>query len=86
MGIHTGRPTLGEAGYVGIAVHAAARICAAGAREIAAIHDTKTRRWGINGPTWHAGQAIRASPSANRASAGSGAVGSNSSSEFAGPT
>lgn len=30
IGIHTGRPTLGDAGYVGIAVHAAARICAAG--------------------------------------------------------
>ncbi|CAA9573246.1 MAG: hypothetical protein AVDCRST_MAG18-2234 [uncultured Thermomicrobiales bacterium] len=23
-------------------------------------YDTKTRRWSINGPTWHAGQAIRA--------------------------
>lgn len=23
-------------------------------------YDTKTRRWGMNGPTWHAGQAIRA--------------------------
>src|SRR3712207_6684015 len=21
-------------------------------------YDTKTRRWGVNGPTWHAGQAI----------------------------
>lgn len=30
IGIHTGRPTLGDTGYVGIAVHAAARICAAG--------------------------------------------------------
>jgi class 3 adenylate cyclase len=30
IGIHTGRPTLGESGYVGIAVHAAARICAGG--------------------------------------------------------
>jgi class 3 adenylate cyclase len=28
IGIHTGRPTLGESGYVGIAVHTAARICA----------------------------------------------------------
>lgn len=29
IGIHTGRPTLSDTGYVGIAVHAAARICAA---------------------------------------------------------
>jgi class 3 adenylate cyclase len=27
IGIHTGRPTLSDAGYVGIAVHTAARIC-----------------------------------------------------------
>lgn len=27
MGIHSGRPTLGSAGYVGLAVHASARIC-----------------------------------------------------------
>jgi DNA-binding NarL/FixJ family response regulator len=30
MGIHTGEPTLAEGGYVGIDVHRAARICAAG--------------------------------------------------------
>jgi class 3 adenylate cyclase len=30
VGIHTGRPTLSDAGYVGIAVHTAARICSAG--------------------------------------------------------
>ena len=30
MGIHSGRPTLGSEGYVGLAVHAAARVCAAG--------------------------------------------------------
>ena len=30
MGIHTGRPSLSDAGYVGIAVHTAARICNAG--------------------------------------------------------
>jgi len=30
IGVHTGRSTLGEAGYVGIAVHTAARICSAG--------------------------------------------------------
>ena len=30
VGIHTGRPTLSESGYVGIAVHTAARICSAG--------------------------------------------------------
>lgn len=30
MGIHTGRPTLSESGYVGIAVHTVARICSAG--------------------------------------------------------
>ena len=30
IGIHTGRPTLTDNGYVGLAVHAAARICAAG--------------------------------------------------------
>lgn len=29
IGVHTGRPTLGEAGYVGIAVHTAARVCSA---------------------------------------------------------
>src|SRR5262245_54775915 len=29
IGIHTGRPTLTDSGYVGLAVHAAARICAA---------------------------------------------------------
>jgi class 3 adenylate cyclase len=28
MGIHSGRPTLTDGGYVGIAVHATARICA----------------------------------------------------------
>ena len=28
--IHSGRPTLTDAGYVGLAVHATARICAAG--------------------------------------------------------
>jgi len=27
MGMHTGRPSLSEAGYVGIAVHTAARVC-----------------------------------------------------------
>lgn len=30
IGVHSGRPTLTETGYVGIAVHAAARICSAG--------------------------------------------------------
>lgn len=30
MGIHRGRPTLTESGYVGIAVHTAARVCDAG--------------------------------------------------------
>jgi len=30
IGLHTGRPTLAETGYVGIAVHTAARICSAG--------------------------------------------------------
>ena len=30
VGIHTGRTTLSEAGYVGIAVHTAARVCSAG--------------------------------------------------------
>ncbi|HKW77775.1 MAG TPA: adenylate/guanylate cyclase domain-containing protein [Candidatus Limnocylindria bacterium] len=30
IGIHTGRPTLSDAGYVGLPVHTAARICAAG--------------------------------------------------------
>ena len=30
IGLHTGRPTLSDAGYVGIAVHTAARICSAG--------------------------------------------------------
>jgi class 3 adenylate cyclase len=30
IGIHTGRPSLTESGYVGIAVHTAARICSAG--------------------------------------------------------
>ncbi len=30
IGIHTGRPTLTDGGYVGLAVHIAARICSAG--------------------------------------------------------
>lgn len=30
VGIHTGRPTLTDAGYVGLAVHTAARVCSAG--------------------------------------------------------
>ena len=30
MGIHVGRPTLTNAGYVGLAVHAVARVCAVG--------------------------------------------------------
>ena len=30
IGIHTGRPTLTDRGYVGLAVHTAARICSAG--------------------------------------------------------
>jgi class 3 adenylate cyclase len=30
VGIHTGRTTLTETGYVGIAVHTAARVCSAG--------------------------------------------------------
>jgi len=30
IGIHTGRPKLTDGGYVGLAVHAAARICSAG--------------------------------------------------------
>jgi len=30
IGVHTGRPTLTDAGYVGLAVHTAARVCAAG--------------------------------------------------------
>jgi class 3 adenylate cyclase len=29
IGIHSGRPTLTETGYIGLAVHAAARVCAA---------------------------------------------------------
>lgn len=29
MGLHTGRPTIGDAGYVGIAVNTVARVCAA---------------------------------------------------------
>jgi class 3 adenylate cyclase len=30
IGLHTGRPTLTESGYMGMAVHTAARICAVG--------------------------------------------------------
>ena len=30
MGLHTGRPSLTDSGYVGLAVHLAARVCAAG--------------------------------------------------------
>ena len=30
MGIHSGRPTIGSEGYVGLAIHAAARVCSAG--------------------------------------------------------
>jgi class 3 adenylate cyclase len=29
MGIHSGRPTLTDVGYIGLAVHAAARVCSA---------------------------------------------------------
>jgi class 3 adenylate cyclase len=29
VGIHSGRPTLTDAGYIGLAVHTAARVCAA---------------------------------------------------------
>ncbi len=29
IGIHSGRPTLTDAGYIGLAVHTAARVCAA---------------------------------------------------------
>ncbi len=29
IGLHTGQPTLGDSGYVGIAVHTAARVCSA---------------------------------------------------------
>jgi class 3 adenylate cyclase len=29
IGIHTGRPTLTDVGYIGLAVHTAARVCAA---------------------------------------------------------
>jgi class 3 adenylate cyclase len=30
IGVHSGRPTLTDAGYIGLAVHTAARVCAAG--------------------------------------------------------
>lgn len=30
IGVHSGRPTLSDSGYVGIAVHTAARVCSAG--------------------------------------------------------
>src|SRR5262249_13866449 len=43
IGIHTGRPTLTETGYVGLAVHAAARICAAGHGDQILVSDATVR-------------------------------------------
>lgn len=55
VGVHTGRPTLTDTGYVGIAVHMAARVCSAAlggqivvsrfTRE--AVHDSRTSRVGF---------------------------------------
>lgn len=42
-GIHSGRPTLTEAGYIGLAVHTTARVCsAAHGRQIVVSGDTRT--------------------------------------------
>jgi class 3 adenylate cyclase len=49
IGIHTGRPTLSDTGYVGIAVHAAARICAAGHGEQVLVSETARQALGRGG-------------------------------------
>ncbi len=43
MGIHTGEPQLGEEGYVGLDVHRAARICAAGHGDQVLVSETTAR-------------------------------------------
>jgi len=57
IGVHTGRPTLTESGYVGLAVHAAARICAAGHGGQVLVSDATVRAVGSPPP---AGVAFRA--------------------------
>src|SRR5262245_14982391 len=43
IGIHSGRPTLTDVGYIGLAVHTTARVCAAArGRQIVVSGDTKT--------------------------------------------
>ena len=46
IGIHTGRPALNEGGYVGLPVHAAARICAAGHGEQILVSSATVRAVG----------------------------------------
>jgi class 3 adenylate cyclase len=43
IGIHTGRPTLTDSGYVGLVVHTAARICASGHGGQVLLSDTAVR-------------------------------------------
>lgn len=56
VGIHSGRPTLTDAGYIGLAVHTAARVCAtARGGQVVASADTKTAAEGSTpgGVTFH---------------------------------
>src|SRR5215831_16489278 len=48
IGVHTGRPTLTDNGYVGLAVHAAARICAAAHGGQILVSDATTRAVGAS--------------------------------------
>lgn len=62
MGIHTGEPSVGDDGYLGIAVHRAARICATGnggqvlvsrtTRDL--LEDTRTAEWELRDLGEHA--------------------------------
>jgi class 3 adenylate cyclase len=56
IGVHTGRPTLTDTGYVGIAVHTAARVCSAGRGGqilVTAAVDSALRRHDADGITVH---------------------------------
>src|SRR5262245_15060809 len=50
IGVHTGRPTLTDSGYVGLAVHAAARISAAAHGGQILVSDATTRAVGASAP------------------------------------
>jgi predicted ATPase/class 3 adenylate cyclase len=49
MGVHTGEPLLGEEGYVGLDVHRAARICAAGHGGQVVVSESAARLAGVAG-------------------------------------